>query len=108
MKLPDLPRKNKRIEADITPHVVKWFEENWENSCAIEIKVGKNKVLPHQEVALKKVAKGTFSYKIPDMGNRICYDVFMLKDADAFVVRCDKRICSVLNVKNNEEFTIKV
>lgn len=104
----ELPKKKERVEAKVDSLVLKWFEKNWNNSCAIEVKVGNNRVLPHQKVALKKVADGKFSYKIPDMGNRICYDGYVLINADAFIVTCQGKNCNVLNIKNNETFTIKV
>jgi hypothetical protein len=103
-----LPKKHKRTEAKVDSLVLKWFEKNWDNSCAVEVKVIGNDVLDHQDRALKKVAGGSFSYKIPDMGRRNCYDGFVLKNADAFLVTCDKYICQVFNYKNNETFQIKI
>ena len=108
MKLPELPKKYKRKEADITPFVMDWFLKNHPNSAAIEVKVKGNKLLPHQEIALKTVASGSFGYKIPDMGKRVCYDCFILKKADAFVVTCDGLTCEAFNFTNNETFTFKI
>lgn len=107
-KLPEMPKKIKRTEAKIDSLVIKWFEENWHNSCAVEVKIKGNKLLPHQKVALKQVANGKFSYKIPDMGNKICYDGFVLKNADAFIVTCEDRICECVNIKNEKKFKIKI
>ena len=108
MRLPELPKKRAHKEADITPLVFDWFEKNWKNSAAIEIKVGKNKLKPHQEIALRMVAKSTFSYKIPDMGRVICFDGFLLKNADSFIVTCNDGICEGLNLTNNEKIVFKI
>jgi len=107
MTLPDLPRTLKKREADITPHVLAWFKKNYPRSCAIEIKYGKNKLEDHQVTALAQVAKGSFTYKIPDMGRKNPFDGFLLKDADAVVVTCEKRTCDV-EVNKTHTFTIKV
>ena len=90
---PPLPRKNNRAEARITPRVIAWFEKNHPHSCAIEIKVGKNKPLPHQVAALRQVESGSFFMKLADTGRRQPFDVIILKNADAFVVYCEGRIC---------------
>ena len=106
MKLPDLPRKLNKREAKITPDVIRWFKENYKTSVALEIKVGKNKLLPHQEIALEQVQKGSFSWKIPDMGTRNPFDSFILKNANAFVVICDGRECEATRIDNKEKFKI--
>ena len=106
--LPPRPKKIKRKEAAVTPFVIRWFAANWGNSCAIEVKVKGNTTIKHQNRNLKRVANGSFSYKIPDMGQKSCYDAFVLKNADAFVVTCEKRICKVYDVKKDSTFTIKV
>lgn len=106
--LPNLPKKYNRREAKIDSLVLEWFAENWKNSCAVEVKIKGNKVLPHQLAALQEVARGTFKYKIPDMGRRTCYDGYVLKNADAFIVTCNGTNCEVLNIKNNETFKIKI
>ncbi len=109
MSLPKLPRILKKKEADITPRVIKWFEENWPNSVALEIKVGKNKILPHQEIALNQVTKGLFSYKIPDTGRRNPFDAFVLKKADAFVIFCDGNKCLASQFKSDgKNFVIHI
>lgn len=110
MTLPELPRVLKKREANITPDVLRWFKENYQHSCAIEIKYGKNKLETHQKTALAQVASGCFSYKIPDMGNRICFDAFLLKDAYACVVTCEGRTCQVecTNNKQTDTFEIRV
>ena len=63
MELPDLPKKYKRKEAKIDNIVIDWFRDNYPHSCAIEVKIKGNKILPHQELALKEVARGKFSHK---------------------------------------------
>lgn len=97
MTLPDLPRTLNKREAKITPKIIRWFEMNYPNSCALEIKVKGNKLLPHQSIALTVVQNGSFSYKIPDMGHRSPFDAFVLKRADAFVVTYDDGICTAVS-----------
>lgn len=104
----DLPRKLKKREASKTPAVMRWFEQNYPRSVALEIKIKGGKLKPHQEAALNQVAKGVFSYKIPDMGRRTCFDSFMLKDADPIVVVCDGNECHATNIKTNETFTFSI
>lgn len=87
---------------------MRWFEENYPRSVALEIKIKGGKIKPHQEAALNQVAKGTFSYKIPDMGRRTCFDSFMLKDADPILVTCDGNTCEAINIKTNEQFIFEI
>ena len=104
--MPPLPKQLKRREANITPLVATWFLENWEGHVAIEVKVGKNPLLPHQALALEQVSRGRFKYKIPDMGMKNPFDLIVLKQAEAFVVRCDGHLCHA--VSNKHDFTFKV
>lgn len=106
MLIEKLPKKYKRNEAKVDGLVLKWFEDNYPYSCAVEVKVGKNKLLPHQEIALKQVTDGAFSYKIPDMGVRNPFDGFILKGAHAFVVTCEGMTCTAHNIANDKEFLI--
>jgi hypothetical protein len=94
--MPPLPKKRSKKEADVTPLVVKWFRDNYPRSCALEIKVGKNKILPHQDRALRETQDGCFAHKIPDMGRQNPFDAFLLKGADGILVRCDGRECEAL------------
>ncbi len=107
MELPDLPKKKKRREADITPLVLRWFEDNYHKSCAIEIKVGKNKILPHQLAALAQVHGGTFSHKLPDMGNRNPFDAFLLINAKALLVTCQGMECVAVE-PDGKSFEFKI
>ena len=95
--LPELPRKNKRIEANVDGLVLEWLKDNWPKSFALEVKIRGGKILPHQRVSLAKVKKGNFAYKIPDMGRQNPFDAFCLKDADALLCVVDGRSveCSV-------------
>lgn len=93
---PALPTKRKHKEADVTPAVLAWFEKHYPRSCAIEIKYGKNILLEHQITALTRVKKGSFSYKIPDMGRKNPFDAVYLKNADAIVVRCENKKCTAV------------
>lgn len=104
----DLPRKLKKREASITPDVMRWFENNYPKSVALEVKIKGGKIKPHQEAALNQVAKGRFSYKIPDMGRRNCFDAFVLIQADPFLVTCDKGVCEAINKKTNETFSFEI
>ena len=107
--LPDLPKKRKTLEADITPKVIEWFKKNYVYSVALEIKVGKNKLLPHQETALKEVQSGSFAHKLRDTGLNP-FDCFVLKDARAFVVRCDveSKQCKATRIDKREEFYLEI
>lgn len=107
MKLPPLPKKYNRKEADITGDVMRWFIKNHRDSCAIEVKIKGNKPLPHQEKALKQVHTGVFAYKIPDTGKITPFDFFMLKNAEAFVVTCDGRNCEAKD-PDGMGFTFKI
>lgn len=92
-----LPKKIKRTEAKVDGPVLKWLLKNYPHSFALEVKVKGGKLLPHQEVALKQVAKGVFGHKIPDMGQRNPFDAFGLIGADALLCVVDgKKVeCSV-------------
>lgn len=94
-KLPDLPRKNKRLEAKHGQAVALWLwkhhpHKNW----AMEAKVKGGRLLKHQKVALRQVEDGKFPpQKIPDMGRQNPFDYYCLGDADAIVcvIDVDKR-----------------
>jgi hypothetical protein len=105
--MPPLPKKRQKKEADVTPLVVAWFREHYPRSCALEIKVGDNKILPHQDRALKETQNGCFSYKIPDMGRQNPFDAFLLKGADGVLVRCDGRQCRA-EVYDGTSFDFKI
>lgn len=107
MTLPPLPKKKKTPEADITPKVIAWFEEHYPHTVALEIKVGKNKLYPHQETALQQVQSGTFGHKIRDTGKNP-FDVFVLQDAEAFVVRCTGSKCIATRIDGEKEFGFNV
>lgn len=96
--LPELTQiKNKR-EAKITPRIIKWFEEHYSGSVALEIKIGNTRVLPHQKTALRQVQSGVFSMKLPDTGRKMPFDVFILKRANSFVVRCNGNACTAYDM----------
>lgn len=106
--LPDLKKQRQHKEADITPLVIDWFEKNYPDSVAVEVKVKKNKAKSHQLLALWQVLKGCFSYKLPDMGRRNPFDFFVLKNAKAFVVTCQGRNCQAVSPDKKEVFRFKV
>jgi hypothetical protein len=95
--LPNLPKKYKRAESKIDGLVIKWFEDNYHRSCALEIKIKGGKLKEHQKAALKKVHSGKFSHKMADMGRRNPFDAFVLIKADAIVVTCDGRKCHAVD-----------
>ncbi len=89
--MPPLPKKRNRTEAKYDGEVAKWFEKNYDHSVALEVKVKGGSLKPHQIVALKQVSRGTFSYKIPDQGQRNPFDYVVLQGADAFIVIVDPK-----------------
>lgn len=90
MDLPSLPRKLNKREASITPRVMKWFENNYPKSCNVEVKVNGNLTKPHQDTALWQTAKGVFTHKIPDLGQKSPCDFYMIKKGDGVLVTCEK------------------
>ena len=108
MQPPPLPRQLNKREAKIDSKVLEWFEKNYPNSVAIEVKIKGGKLKPHQEVALNQVAKGKFHFKIPDMGRRNPFDGFVLKNAEAFVVTCDGNKCQAVQIGGDKKFEIKI
>lgn len=85
-----------------------WFRKNYFRSCAIEVKIRGGKLKDHQEAALKQVQSGVFSYKIPDMGRRNPFDVFVLKEADAFVVVCNGNKCHAHCIDESKSFDFTI
>ncbi len=94
-ELPELPKKRKKTEANVTGRILSWFRENHHASCAIEIKATDTGSIPrsalqdHQEAALRAAAKGGtgLCYKISDASHsRLPFDAFMLKSVPAYVV----------------------
>lgn len=106
--LPALPKQYKRKEAKVDSLVLDWFRENYPYSVAIEVKVGKNKALKHQEAALSQVQDGAFSFKIPDMGRLNPFDGFVLKGAHAYIVTCYGMTCDACRIDGNKKFSIKL
>lgn len=107
MELPDLPKKYKRTEADVDGKVLNWLLKNYPISFALEVKVGNNKVLPHQKTALAKVTKGRYGKKIPDMGQRNDFDAFGLINGDALVCTVTgKNVSCIVNDTHEITFTI--
>lgn len=105
MSLPELPKLRKHKEADITPAIFKWFEGNYPKTVALEIKIKGGKIYPHQLSALKKVNEGCFAHKIADTGRRQPFDGFILKNADAFLVICEKNNCVAYSPEMEKKFT---
>ena len=109
MKLPDLPRKNKRTESKIDGRVAEWFFKYWPHSVLLEVKMGGGRLLDHQEKLLKKVGKtGKFKYKFPDGGKRTPLDYVILKKADAVLAVCDEAGYCHCTINGTIEKDIKV
>jgi hypothetical protein len=106
----DLPKKNKRIEADLDTKVAERVKavhpgKNW----GLEVKLWNNKPLPHQRAALKQIEDGEFLYKIPDMGRRNPLDFVCLGDGDAIVCTIQKNKRDVACTVNDVyEFNIRI
>ena len=92
-KLPELPRKNKRIEAAVDTRVaLKVVKVHPHKNWALEVKIKGGRLKKHQITNLKQVENGTHPpQKIPDMGRQNPYDFYYLGDADAIVCVVDKR-----------------
>lgn len=101
--LPNLPRQLNKREAKIDSKVLEWFEKNYPEDVAIEVKIKGGKLKPHQIIALELVASGKFYFKIPDMGRRNPFDGFVLKKAHAFVVTCDGNKCHAVQIGGNKK-----
>lgn len=92
--LPELPKRLKKREADVTPRILAWFKAHHPSSCAIEIKatdtnsIPRSALLPHQEAALKAAqSKGGLIHKIADASHlRLPFDAFFLRETEAYVV----------------------
>jgi reverse gyrase len=108
-----LPKKNKRIEADLDTKVAERVRvvhphKNW----ALEVKIEgreRSKSSIHQNKALKQVENGKFLYKIPDMGKRNPFDFVCLGDADAILCTIAKNkrdVCCIVN--GHYEFNIRI
>lgn len=98
---------NKR-EAAITPDVMAWFQEHYDNDVLVEVKVKGNKLKPHQKAVLDKVSKGKFAYKFPDGRSRTPGDFISLRKAEAFTVVCDGRTCVATRTGEPKSFVIEL
>lgn len=108
--LPELPRKRKQTEADITPKVIRWFRDIYRKSCVFEIKVPKGAqrtismraLAPHQYAALMLASRGTLAHKISDAGRtRQPFDGFVVSNVSAYVVACfpATHVCYVIPIQ---------
>lgn len=108
MKLPDLPRKNNRMEAKLDGKVAAWFEENYPKSVIIEVKMKGGVVAEHQQRLINEVAEtGEFTYKFPDGGKRTPLDYIVLKNIDVALCSVDKDGGSCL-INNERTINIKI
>ena len=110
MKTP-LPKKHDRKEAKYDSLVALYLHKKWPRPFALEVKVDKGKLKPHQKAALAQVSKNTFKpFKIPDMGKRNPFDYVGLRNADPIVCTVDsatrKVHCMVYN--GTYEFDFKI
>lgn len=109
-QLPDLNRKLKKREAEVTPRILKWFSDNYPHSVALEIKATKtgsippSALLPHQLKSLLEVQSMTgLTHKISDIGRiRQPFDAFQLKNAHSFVVCAflSHKVCLAIDPKD--------
>jgi hypothetical protein len=84
----------RKREAAFTTRLRKWLlaTSTRPRGAAYEIKVTTTNSIPfsdvseHQLDALTQVSQGTFIYKIPDAGWQNPFDMFMLKEQEAWVV----------------------
>jgi len=110
MKTP-LPKKYNRKEAKYDSLVAAHLHKVWPRPFALEVKVDKGKLKPHQEAALTQVSKNKFKpYKIPDMGRRNPFDYVGLRNADPLVctVNTDTRKVHCYIYNGTHEFEFKV
>ncbi len=91
--LPNLPRKLRKREADITPKILDWFRKHHNACAAIEIKatdghsIPASALMPHQKAALMQAAGKGITHKLSDEARRRQpFDAFMLKGVPAYVV----------------------
>ena len=109
MNLPDLPKKRRHKEADITPSVFDWFEKNYPFSVVLEIKDAGGRLKDHQPIALRQVQDGKFRWKIPDMGRRNPFDgIILKKGVNAFIVVCGNNTCTARRIDGEEKFDFKI
>lgn len=106
MKLPPLPKKRNRKEANIQHDVLQWLLKNTSYEGIVEIKIKGNKLLLHQKKSLEQANSGGLAYKVPDV-------MMVRKPADGFIARkglevvCEGRSC-IAYKDNNKEFEFKV
>jgi len=106
----ELPKKKERVEADLDMKVAKRVQAvhphpNW----ALEVKLWKGKLEPHQKIALQQVEDGKFLYKIPDMGKRNPFDYVCLGDADAIVCVIQENKHDVhCTVNGHQKFNVRI
>ena len=93
MKLPELPKKLNKREANWTTTVFRlWLKEKYKKTGVFEVKVSKINSLPfdavaeHQVWSLLTVRNNTFVYKIPDMGEKCPFDVVCYTKQPAYIV----------------------
>ena len=90
-KLPELPRKNKRIEAKFDmPIALKLVKLHPHKNWVLEVKIKGGRLKKHQITNLKQVENGTHPpQKIPDQGLKNNYDFYYIGDGDAIVCVLD-------------------
>ena len=110
--LPDLPRKNKRLEAKFDGLVGDWLDKNWPHPYVCEVKITGGKLKPHQKVFMERVANGKQKHwKIADMGRENKCDIvggFRYMDPLVCTVDSETRKVTCEMYNGNYEFTFKV
>lgn len=104
-----MPKRRKRIEADITPRIAAWLLANYPHDCLVEIKIKGRLPKPHQWAALNDVKEGRFYYKFPDGRTRTPADIVVLRKAHALVVNYNPktREATAMQVGTSNIFTFK-
>ncbi len=107
-ELPALPRVLKKKEADVTPHIMKWFREKHRKTAVFEIKATDTNSIPqsalaeHQRAALVLASRGTLAHKLTDASRtRQPFDGFCVSNVPAYVVAAftEKRKAYVIPVE---------
>lgn len=110
MNLPDLPRKNKRLEAKVDSLVAAWLDANYPHPYALEVKIKGGRLKTHQDVFLTKVANGTQpAWKIPDMGKQNKCDIIGgFKYMQALLCTVDGKDVDCMNYNDTYHFNFKL
>ena len=109
MNLPELPRKNKRIEAKLDGPVADWFFENYAGTMLTEVKMEGGRFSKHQLRLIDQVAETRrFKYKFPDGARRTPLDFITSNDIDVASCVCKEDRTCVCTINKDYKINIKV